>query len=71
MNEGMSIVDGSLMGGQAIGLSAAGAIATYRGGTLGFLIVSAAGLLMLLTAVVGARWWSAGKTAPVLVSVEK
>jgi hypothetical protein len=35
------------------------------------LIVSAAGLLMLLTAVVGARWWSAGKTAPVLVSMEK
>ena len=71
MNEGMSIVDGSLMGGQAIGLSAAGAIATYRGGTLGFLIVSAAGLLTLLTAVVGARWWSAGTTAPVLVPMEK
>ena len=54
MNEGMSLVDASLMGGLAVGVSTAGAIVTYHGGTLGFLIVSASGLLMLLIAGVGA-----------------
>ncbi|MEU4244311.1 MFS transporter [Actinoplanes sp. NPDC026619] len=56
MNEGMSLVDASLVGGQAIGLLTSGVIAAHYGGTTGFLIVSAAGLLTLLVATGGARW---------------
>ena len=56
MNEGMSLVDAGLVGGQAIGLSTSGVIAAHYGGATGFLIVSAAGLLMLLVATGGARW---------------
>lgn len=56
MNEGMSLVDAGLVGGQAIGLSTSGVIAAHYGGTAGFLIVSAAGLLTLLVATAGARW---------------
>lgn len=54
MNEGMSLVDAGLVGGQAIGLSTSGVIAAHYGGTTGFFIVSAAGLLTLLVATGGA-----------------
>jgi MFS family permease len=70
MNEGMSLVDAGLVGGQAIGVSAAGAIATYHGGTFGFLIVSVSGLSMLLIVGAGARWWTDGMTMRAAVSVE-
>jgi predicted MFS family arabinose efflux permease len=56
MNEGMSLVDAGLIGGQAIGLSASGAIAAVHGASFGFLTVSVAGLLTLLVAAGGARW---------------
>jgi hypothetical protein len=51
-------------------LDAPVAIATYHGGTFGFLIVSVSGLSMLLIAGAGARWWTDGMTIRAAVSVE-
>ena len=70
MNEGMSFADAGLVVGMAVGAAVGGSIVTYYSEASGFWIVSGAGVLALLVAAAGARWWKAAQATPVLKPTE-
>nr|WP_198029084.1 MFS transporter [Actinoplanes sp. N902-109] len=70
INEGMSLADAGVVVGMAVGSSVSGLLVTHVSDTSGFLIPTGAGLLALLMAGAGARWWKATKATPVLAPTE-
>jgi MFS family permease len=64
MNEGMSLADAGLVIGMAVGAAVGGTVAATYGEVSGFWTVSAAGVLALLFAAAGVRWWKTGAKAP-------
>ncbi len=65
MNEGMALADAGVVVGMAVGAAVGGTLVTHYGGTSGFLVPTGAGVLALLITWAGARWWKAGRPAPV------
>ncbi|MCC8242789.1 hypothetical protein [Saccharothrix luteola] len=62
----MALADAGVVVGMAVGAAVGGMLVTHYGGTSGFLIPAAAGVLALLIAGAGVRWRKTGGPVPVL-----